>query len=248
MRLIGVLDIRRGQVVRAVAGQRAQYRPLVSRWTRSTEAREVAQALMETFGLREFYVADLDAILDRRPNWTALEQLCSGGMRVWLDGGFRHAEEVRQALRQLDVHPVIGLETWQESAATPGESDAVPLILDRPAMFSLDAYAGRWLGAHPHWQHRSPAELAAWAWQSGFEHLLALDLAAVGTGQLQWTIGLLEAASPGAPDAQWYVGGGVSSAHDLQRLAEMGVCGVLVASALHDGRILPDQLRGLDQV
>lgn len=248
MRIIGVLDILNGQVVRAVAGQRQHYRPLVSCWTRSTNPLDVIQALSETFGLREFYVADLDSILFRRPNWKTLESLQHLGLRIWLDGGFHDWQDVFQTVRELDVFPVVGLETWKLS---PGAENASfsrsASALHRPAMFSLDARGGTWLAPDACSHQKTPADLASWAWQQGFDHLLALDLAAVGTGQLHWTTRLLEAARPGAPQALWYAGGGVASPDDLERLKQMGIAGVLVASALHDGRILPHQVRDLVQ-
>jgi phosphoribosylformimino-5-aminoimidazole carboxamide ribotide isomerase len=248
MRLIGVLDILHGQTVRAVAGQRDQYRPILSRWTHSTAPDEVAQALSETFGLREFYVADLDAILHRQPNWRLLETLCRKGWRIWLDAGFRDWPEVSSTVERLEVCPVIGLETWRDFTSFSGRQHPAIVTSQRPAMFSLDARAGEWLINDRERQPTSPAELAAWAYDAGFAHLLALDLAAVGTGQIQWTIRLLESARPGAPCAHWYAGGGVSGVEDLERLQHLGVSGVLVASALHDGRLLPRQVREFVQV
>lgn len=249
MRLIGVLDILRGEVVRAVAGQRQHYQPLTSRWTRSTQPLDVAKALVDTFGLRELYLADLDAILRGQPNWRLWEALCRLNVQIWLDAGLRTWSEVSKVVHGLNVCPVVGLETWQDICPEPHKSSQpTAQLFQRAIMFSLDACRGQWLASEKCLQQRGPAEIAAWAWRSGFEHLLALDLAAVGTGQLHWTIRLLEAARPGAPQAHWYVGGGVSNLEDLEHLQSMDVSGCLVASALHDGRILPAQVRAFVQV
>ncbi|MCS7017380.1 MAG: HisA/HisF-related TIM barrel protein [Gemmatales bacterium] len=252
MRILAVLDILDGQVVHAVAGQRQQYRPLTSRWTNATSPVEVARALSEAYGLREFYVADLDAIMRRRPNWSALESLgrwSEGKASIWLDAGFRHREELMEVVNRLPIYPVVGLETWQEmDAVEPEPERASRWPQELTAMFSLDARAGRWLTSVRSGPPQSPAQIAAWAWRLGFRHLLALDLAAVGTGQIHWTIELLEAARPGAAEACWYVGGGVSSLHDLEQLRNLGVTGVLIASAFHSGRLLPHHLADFVQV
>src|SRR5438132_1291434 len=58
-RIIPVIDVMGGVVVRAVAGRRDQYRPLVSRLTNSTDPRDVAQALRDHTGTRHLYLADL---------------------------------------------------------------------------------------------------------------------------------------------------------------------------------------------
>ena len=42
-----------------------------------------------------------------------------------------------------------------------------------------------------------------------------------------------------------FAGGGVRDLADLGRLRQCGVAGVLVASALHDGRLRPEQLQAL---
>ena len=65
MQIIPVIDIRNGSAVRAVAGERSQYRPLESRLTDSTEPAEVLKALQREFGFTHCYVADLDAIEGR---------------------------------------------------------------------------------------------------------------------------------------------------------------------------------------
>ncbi|MFO0865589.1 MAG: HisA/HisF-related TIM barrel protein [Gemmataceae bacterium] len=77
MRIIPVLDLLHGQVVRGIAGQRDHYRPIVSRWTTSADPLTVAQSLRDAFGLTHFYVADLDAILQRKPNLSSFEEFVS---------------------------------------------------------------------------------------------------------------------------------------------------------------------------
>jgi phosphoribosylformimino-5-aminoimidazole carboxamide ribotide isomerase len=63
-----------------------------------------------------------------------------------------------------------------------------------------------------------------------------IDLARVGTGD---GIDIRQVARirDAAPHATLLAGGGVRGVDDLARLADVGCDGVLVATALHDGRI-----------
>src|SRR5262249_42377243 len=87
MRIIPVLDVMNGVVVRGVAGRRSEYRPLVSRLTPSCRPEDVAAALHSHFGFTEFYVADLDAIAGHDFTCPFLTALHDRGFRVWLDAG-----------------------------------------------------------------------------------------------------------------------------------------------------------------
>jgi phosphoribosylformimino-5-aminoimidazole carboxamide ribotide isomerase len=75
----------------------------------------------------------------------------------------------------------------------------------------------------------------------GVEQVIVLDLARVGSGEgvnadfLKRVIAEI--------DMDVYVGGGVRDITDLFELQKMGVAGVLVASALHNGKIPVSALR-----
>ena len=62
MRIIPVLDLKDGLVVRGVAGKRALYQPIVSKLCSSAEPVEVASSLRGLLGTGRMYLADLDAI------------------------------------------------------------------------------------------------------------------------------------------------------------------------------------------
>ena len=249
MRLIPVLDILNGQAVHGVAGQRDCYQQLTSIWTRSCHPVDVVKALRDAYGFRELYVADLDGILQGRPNRQLIQQLANLLPGLWLDAGFRNVEAAKEWAREFSCRPVLGLETL-DFGASDESVDAVSwqVLTAAGALLSLDAYQGQLRVAEVRWRSWSVAELVAWWRQRGWQNFLALDLASVGTGQLHWSWQLLRTARSAAPQARWYLGGGVRSVDDLHLLAGDNVEAVLVASALHDGRILPDQVRSFVQV
>jgi phosphoribosylformimino-5-aminoimidazole carboxamide ribotide isomerase len=66
--------------------------------------------------------------------------------------------------------------------------------------------------------------------------VIVLDLARVGSGT-GVDLDLLARVRRAAPGLALLAGGGVRDAADLDRLADAGCDGALVATALHDGRI-----------
>ena len=62
MRIIPVLDLLKGQIVRGIAGQRQEYRPIVSKLSASSNPLDVARAFRDHLNFTLFYLADLDAI------------------------------------------------------------------------------------------------------------------------------------------------------------------------------------------
>src|SRR5438270_7483329 len=87
MRLIPVLDVLNGTVVRGVGGRRSEYRPIVSRLTSSTDPVDVARALVEVFQPTELYLADLDAIAGTPPAVGTYRAIRELGVRLWVDAG-----------------------------------------------------------------------------------------------------------------------------------------------------------------
>src|SRR5947209_19220272 len=111
MRIIPVLDVMGGVVVRGVGGRRREYRPVVSRLTTSCFALTVARAFAEHFGLAELYLADLDAIGGARPPWDTYAALHAAGFRLWVDAGVRRPEDARGPARAGVATGVGGLGT-----------------------------------------------------------------------------------------------------------------------------------------
>jgi phosphoribosylformimino-5-aminoimidazole carboxamide ribotide isomerase len=236
-RIVPVLDVMNGQVVRAVGGRRDEYRPVVSTLTNSTEPLEVAQALLAATGASELYVADLDAIRERNGVAPAVRGLSERvEAPVWLDAGIGRTD-VLDFPESPRLRPVVGFETCRvpeillETLCDP---------LRRPVAFSLDLRDGRLLGNWRAWglnTDRDVMPLARRVVGMGVGTLIVLDLARVGTGGGTGTEPLLRAIRAEYPGVDLLAGGGVRTWDDVDRLGEAGASGVLVASALHDGTL-----------
>ena len=82
MRLIPVIDLKGGLVVHAVRGDRRRYAPLESRLVDGPQPDRVARAFWQR-GLREIYVADLDALGGAEPDWESLQAIAGTGAACW---------------------------------------------------------------------------------------------------------------------------------------------------------------------
>jgi phosphoribosylformimino-5-aminoimidazole carboxamide ribotide isomerase len=75
--------------------------------------------------------------------------------------------------------------------------------------------------------------------------MIVLDLADVGVSRGTGTLDLVRRLRSAHPQLELTAGGGVRGIDDLRQLADAGCDAALVASALHDGRITPDEVRWL---
>lgn len=228
MQLIPVIDLKHGQVVRAVRGNRAAYQPIVSRLTAGSDPVTLARALCAHCASDRLYAADLDALSGGAPQLEVLAAILRALPRLglWVDAGFAdaaaaHALRAALAAEGSRVVPVIASESLRSRAELERcfqRSDDGVLSLDRRDGVKLDR-AGCW-DAPQHWPQR----------------VIVMTLEAVGanTGP---DLDTLAAVRRQAPHVQFVGAGGIRDAADLERAHAAGAWGWLVASALHDGRL-----------
>ncbi len=238
-RLIPVLDVMNGQVVRAVGGRRDEYKPVVSRLTASTDPIEVAKALVDATGARELYLADLDAIQGRGDNLSAVRRIVELiGVEVWTDFGYTTYEDAKKIPNEWvpGVNPVVGSETL----STPRELALAAIHFMPFIAFSLDLRDGSLVGDWTRWRDEGvngPEDVVSLAAAADVPFLFLLDLARVGKGTGPGTELLCRSVKARCPQSELYAGGGVRTWADVEHLGEAGASGVLVASALHDGTL-----------
>lgn len=216
-RIIPVLDLLGGVVVRAAGGRRSEYLPLASPLIPSPQPIAVARALRQRFGFTHFYLADLDAIMGAGDHRQLIAELAAGGFMLWVDGGYRTVQDVA---RLAGVTPVIATETFIEWEQAGDLSKAV---------ISIDTREGRLLSARKDLDLESILRIARGAGARRFIHL---RLDAVGEGLFDSSALI----APG-PGEEWYAGGGVRGHGDMAALETAGYQGALVSTALHQGTL-----------
>jgi phosphoribosylformimino-5-aminoimidazole carboxamide ribotide isomerase len=239
--VIGVLDLRHGVAVHAVAGDRQHYAP-----ARMTAVQHVAPGdavaiagAYVALGLTQIYVADLDAIVDRAPQRPLVRSISGVGAPLWVDAGIRSADEAHAALENGAGRLVIGLETlpsWETFDSLCREVGS-----ERTA-FSLDLRHGTPLAGSVEIAVQRPESLVVRAVDAGATAVIVLDLARVGTGT-GLDLGLLARVRAAAPGITLIAGGGVRGRDDLVRLRDSGCDAALVATALLNGQLTADIIR-----
>ena len=230
MRIVPVIDLMHGHVVRARMGDRASYRPLNSPLSPTSDAVDVARGMLALYPFPTLYVADLDAIQGRGDNFQTLRRIREAfpTLEMWVDNGA--AERVAiDALIDADLGvPILGAESQRDAAlvAKHRGSTGVVLSLD----FRGEAFQG---------PEAILAEPALWP-----SRIIVMTLARVGSGagpDLQ-RIAAIRSIAGGR---EIYAAGGVRDASDLSALKAVGVAGALIATALHEQRIVAADLEAL---
>jgi len=244
LRIIPVLDVLGGLAVHAVGGRRHDYRPVRSAWRRGSDPIALAAAVRDAFGSAEVYLADLDAIAGKAPDLVLCRGLAALGLAAWVDAGLVDGTGVPALLGAGAARAVVGLETV---AGPSGLADAIGAAGPGRLAFSLDLRDGRPIVAPgADWGTAEPRAIAARAVGLGVSAMIVLDLARVGTGRGVGTLDLVGRLAGEFPGVDWVVGGGVAGPGDLVAIERAGASAALVASALHDGRIGPGDVRGLE--
>jgi phosphoribosylformimino-5-aminoimidazole carboxamide ribotide isomerase len=252
MQLIPVIDLAHGLAVQARAGDRARYQPVDSVLTPGRPGDPVAlvQAYRDAVGARECYLADLDAIQGGEPQRGLLRELvrAAAPCALLVDAGTGDAAAAGEVLALGAAAVVAGLETLRRledlaaivTSVGPGRVIfSLDLRLGRP-MLSREAETSDLRGL-------AAEELAARAVAAGVGSVLALDVGRVGTGG-GVELDLLRRLRRRMPPVRLLAGGGVADAEDLGPLAAAGCDAVLVATALHSGRLRQSSARVSRQV
>ncbi len=235
--IYAVLDLKGGQVVHGVAGQRDEYRPIASQLTKSSSPGDVARAFVESYAIEDAYVADLDAIAGEPPDLVALASIAAAGMRVIVDAGVATPQQARPLLDFDARHAalsgiVVGLESTVDHRQWPL---LVQLIGSQRSVLSLDLKDGEPLILDRSLSGAAPREIADLAWSAGFRRLIVLDLLSVGKRRGPSTLPLCRRLCEQDRWSELISGGGVRNPEDLRALQLAGCHAALVATALHEG-------------
>jgi phosphoribosylformimino-5-aminoimidazole carboxamide ribotide isomerase len=220
-----------------VGGQREEYQPVRSELFPNADPAAVAQVLVERFQATWVYVADLDAIQGKLPDWHSLTGVANSGLLLMLDAGVGDLDAAQAVARATVAgHQVDAVIVALECLRDPSDLSAVvQTIGQQRAVFSLDLFNGQPMGKCTSLTTRGPLEIADLAWDAGFRRLIVLDLAAVGKGQGPSTVELCRSLTARHVWPQLISGGGVRGEQDLLALSRAGCDTALVASSLYLG-------------
>jgi phosphoribosylformimino-5-aminoimidazole carboxamide ribotide isomerase len=228
MQIVPVIDLKHGQVVRGLRGQRSNYRPIESSLCHSCDPLVVASTLLDYCASNTLYIADLDALEGGAAQIACVEAVLREHpmLELWLDAGFRSAEDFAALRHRLGAPgarlvPVYASESLADAAAMrEALADPAHCIL------SLDRHDERLLDPAGCWQNPG-------LWPA---RVIVMLLERVGS----YDGPALEAFADirdRAPQSSLIGAGGIRDESDLVRAAAAGATAWLTASALHDRRI-----------
>ena len=238
MKAIPVIDILNGVAVHAVRGKRKEYQPLKSVLCASSNPLDVASAF-KALGFDELYVADLDAITGKHTNFLILKQIADRtGLKLMVDAGIADLESAEKVMRSHVSNIIIGTETLTNINFV---EEAIKCLGRERVVVSLDLVDGEVASKFELGKFRDPVTLSREFQEMGVAKIIMLDLARVGSGE-GVNLPILKNVMRNIV-INVIVGGGVRDVKDLVELQNLGVFGVLLATALHSGRISLEELR-----
>jgi len=228
MKLVPVIDLAGGVVVRAVRGERERYRPIESKLCPGHDPATIAVALAKHCAADTIYVADLDAIRGGAVQVQALAGIVSAlpACALWLDAGFA---TVGAALELCGSPGLAGRAVPVFGSESLANGDELARLRGRHGvLLSLDQRGGAPMDPAGCWERSDcwPATLI----------VMTLDRVGAGAGPDLETFSRIRAR---AGNRTLVGAGGIRHPDDLRAAQQAGAAAWLVASALHDLAIPP---------
>ena len=226
--VLGVIDLKDGRAVHAIAGNRTDYAPVNCKYTDCGDAIALGSGYVEA-GVGALYIADIDAIEGREPNTVLVERLCRLGVSVWIDQGAR--------IPTTNVAPGVRRVIGTESLTSAND---IEHLADRygseDLVLSIDLLDGNVLfNGHPD-TSASPLELVELAKPHNIRSFIVLELHAVGTQRGSRTAAICRHIAQMHPNVELITGGGIRHPKDIENLKNAGCHRFLIGTALHNGR------------
>ena len=230
-RVIFVLDILDGQVVHAVKGEREKYGPIhnFSKVCETSDPLGIVDKLVPS----EVYIADLNRLGNCGNNDEVVKQT-GWKSKSMLDLGAYTMDDVHQG-HELADSIVLGTET-----ATIDLLESATAFYPRSINMSIDIKAGQIL-THETAFKLPPIELIQMLNNYDINDLIILELSKVGTSSGINTEFLQQVVDHS--DHNILLGGGVRDMDDISLLKDVGLEGVLVATAVHNGALPLDLIQ-----
>lgn len=248
-RLVGVIDLRAGIAVHAIAGLRAKYQPVVADDIQRSGIQpgdaQPGDALAlatryQRWGVKSLYIADLDAISGREPQIDLLQKLVARSETTLIDAGPGSAVVSDSLASSTSVKFVVPTESC---GSIDHWADAVKQLSHHQVVMGLDLIGSTVRTNRPNAAGTTPfctdtllSHVSPWierAMTLGVSSVLALDLAFVGTERGPGSGPACATIRETWPSISLISGGGVRDRDDLDVLCNAGCDQILVGTALH---------------
>lgn len=215
MKVYLAVDVMDSLVVWGKSGKREEYIPIekVSKVVKSSNLREFFKELK----VKRAYVADLDRIEGKGSNLEVIDEI-GRSVELIVDGGFKSVEEALN----YSFTPIFATETFDVRKLEGFESCIVSVDVKEKLLDASKSFG-------------SVEDLLEYLNSLKLKAVIVLPIHSVGTYSFDFS--LLEKALD-ILNHRVITGGGLKP-EDLDRVKEMGVYGVIIGTAFHQGKIDP---------
>lgn len=222
-RIVFVVDILNGIAVHAMKGERAKYKPVISRVCDSSSPPDIISALAP----KEVYIADLNRLQHIGDNAGLIKEI-SAKVKTMADIGVENMEDIEICLGIADT-VILGTETTpldliEKAAVRFPDRINVSIDMKNGVVLTKDRNMGL-----------EPEKLVKLLNESDIRDIIVLELNKVGTGagiDVDFLKKIVEISTHAI-----LVGGGIKDMNDIHALKKIGAGGALVATAVHNGSI-----------
>ncbi len=219
MELIPAIDVLNNIVVKAVAGKRKKYKPIISEITHSFYLNDIILSLLKEYNFKSIYIADLNAIMGNGDNYKiinkAIEQFPN--ISFWVDYGIKSLNDYKK-FDDKKFKIIIGSETIN----SVNELKLINKKKRNEFILSLDFKDSLFLGPNNLLKKKE-------LWP---KNIIYMFLDKVGKKNIlnKFDIGIFNFDKKN----NFYLAGGISNNKDIDFLENLGFKGILIASAIHE--------------
>ncbi len=222
--MIPTLDILDGKAVSGKLGKTNEYEELKSVVCDSSDPLDVARTY-EDLGFTEVYIADLDGIVDSKPNLEVIEEIVSKTrLSAMVDLGIWSNDMI---LLMKKVKPIIAAEMFCSLNLLEFPHDVI---------LCIDVVDGK-LVSEVHGDLFDFLKLICDS--TRIKEIILLDLNRFGLSEGP-NIELCRSVAESLPEKKIIYGGGIRCLYDIYALRQVGADRVLIGAALHSGVIFKD--------
>jgi len=232
-RIIPVLDILDSKAVHAKKGERSKYKPLHLKLIQSSNPLEIVNVLKQEGNFEEFYIADLDAIIKKAPNFDLLLKILDiPSVNAMLDPGIINKDDLLMYSTFKLNKLILGLETMENLDVI---KESLEIFGQDKIIVSIDMFQEKTISNIKQLKSQNSLQVISTIEGLGVSEIILLDLFRVG--QKLGGIPPLYLQIRKEFSGKILIGGGVRDFNDLLMYKEKNFSGVLIATALYDGSI-----------
>lgn len=232
-KIFPVIDILNSTAVHAIKGERDNYQPLKSPLFNTSEPFDIVRNLKEKFNIKQFYLADLDAIIKQKPNFRILKKILEiENIKIIVDPGIKSINDLKKYLEFKIESIILGLETIQKIKTI---KESFKIFNKNKIIISIDMYKERIISKINELKNLTPLTIVRKLEKIGIKTIILLDIFKVG--QKIGGIPPLYLKIKKNFNGNVLVGGGIKNLNDVLLYYEKGFLGVLIGTAIYDGTI-----------